>query len=124
MLARNPDAYDGKLIRVEALGLVSSSPTSSENWIIVVESGCAAADAWATVNFDPDSSQNPEVDEFVNSRTPEIREARVVIDGYFDERASLGCFSPRFGINNANVRFVSPVTSKPRPSMSGAQRGN
>lgn len=117
MLARNPAAYDGKLIRVEALGSVTSSPMFGENDIIIFEPGCAEPDAWASVRLDPDFKHNREVEEFITSQTPEIRDAKLVIEGLFDQWASLGCFSPRFGIRKAAVMLVSPVTSKPLPKM-------
>ena len=116
MLARNPAAYDGKLIRVEALGSVISSPMFGENDIMIFEPGCEEPAA-ASVRLDPDFKHNREVEEFVNSRAPEIRDARLVIEGLFDQRASLGCFSPQFGIRKATVMLVSPITSKPLPTM-------
>ena len=115
MLARNPAAYDGRLIRLEALGSVTSSPIFPENDIVIFESACEEPDAWASIQLDPELEQNREVEEFVNSRTPEIRDAVVAVEGQFDQWASLGCFSPRFGIRNATVTLLSPVTSKPLP---------
>lgn len=118
-LARNPAAYDGKRIRVEALGSVWSSPIFvGENYLIIAQPGCAEETAaLAGVRLDPDLKQNPEVDEFINSPTPEIREANLVVDGIFDEWATPGCYSPQFGIKNATVTLASPVTSKPLPEM-------
>ena len=65
----------------------------------------------------PDFEQNREVEEFVNSRAPEIRDAKLVVEGLFDQRATMGCFAPRFALRKATVRLVSPVTSKPLPKM-------
>jgi len=119
MLARNPAAYDGKIIRVrvEALGSVISSPIFPENDIFIFEPGCTELDAWASVRLDPDFEQNQEAAEFFNSRVPEIRDAKVVVEGQFDQRATMGCFAPRFALRKATVRLVSPVTSKPLPKM-------
>jgi hypothetical protein len=117
MLARNPAAYDGKIIRVEALGSVISSPIFHENDIFIFEPGCTELDAWASVRLDPDFEQNQEATEFVNSRAPEIRDAKVIVEGEFDQRATMGCFAPRLAIRKATVRLVSPVTSKPSPKM-------
>ena len=116
-LARNPAGYNGKLIRVEALSSVISSSIFPENDIIIVEPGCAEPDAWASVRLDPNFEQNREVEEFVNSRAPEMREAKVVLEGIFDQRATMGCFAPRFAIRNATVMLLSPITSKPLPKM-------
>jgi hypothetical protein len=117
-LAWNPAAYDGKLVRIEALGSVSSSLMVDQNYIIIFEPACAAeSSAWATIHLDPDLKVGPEVEEFVNSRAPEIREAKLVVQGRFDQWDTLGCFSPQFGIRNATVTLVSPVTSKALPQM-------
>lgn len=113
-LARNPEAYDGKFVRVEALGDVISSPLS-ENRIIIGEPECAEFNAWASIQLDCSLRLDPKVDEFVNSTKPEIRRATMVVEGQFDQWASLGCFSPRFGIKVASVRLVSSVTTEPLP---------
>lgn len=116
MLARNPAAYDGKRIRVEASGSVVSSTRVEENYLIIGEPGCLELNlAWAGVQLDPDFKQAREIDEFINSRTPEIRDAQVVVEGVFDQWATPGCFAPRFGIKNATVTLVSPVVSSPLP---------
>ena len=117
MLARNPAAYDGKTIRVEASGSVISSPNFPENAVLIFEPGCTELDAWASVRLDPDFEQNQEAAEFLNARAPEIRDAKVVVEGQFDQWATMGCFTPRFAIRKATVRLVSPVTSKPLPKM-------
>ncbi len=100
------------------MGLVWSSPIFGENNLIIGEAGCAEETAaLASVRLDPDVIQNPEVDEFLNSPTPGIREANLVVEGLFDEWATMGCFSPQFGIKNATVILASPVTSKPLPEI-------
>lgn len=116
-LARNPAAYDGKRIRVEALGLVLSSPRHHENSVFISEQGCSVSNAQAIVQLDPSFESSQEVDDFVNSHIPGIREANVVIEGLFDEWATSGCYGPQFGIKNATMKLVSPVTSKPLPKM-------
>lgn len=114
MLARDPAAYNGKRIRVEALGSVLSSPSFPENDILILESGCSEPNAaWASVRLDQDFQEDRQVHEFVNSRTLEIRDAQVVVEGLFDQWATMGCFGPRFGINNASLIVVSPITSRP-----------
>ncbi len=117
MLARDPGAYDGKTIRVEAEGSVISSSISGENFIIISETGCESPDAWASVALDGAKKASYEVNEFVNSPQSEVRNAKVVVEGQFDQWASLGCWSPRFGIKSAKVVLVSPVTSEPLPEM-------
>jgi len=117
MLAQNPAAYDGKLITIEAFGSVTSSPIFEENYVVIFEPGCAEPDAWASIQLDASEKQNPELEEFINSRTPEIREATLVVEGQFDQWASMGCFSPRFGIKAATVKLLSPVATKPLPAM-------
>lgn len=117
-LAANPAAYNGKPVTVEALGSVISSPRFDETYIIIVEPGCNEPNAWATIHLNPDLEHHRGVDDFVNSRTPEIREAKLVVEGLFDQWASPGCFSPQFAIRNATVTVVSPIVSKPLPRMS------
>lgn len=117
MLAHDPGAYDGKTIRVEALGSVISSPIFSEKSIIIFEPGCAESDAWASVGLNSSKKASNEVDEFVNCPRVEVRNAKVVVEGRFDQWASLGCFSPRFGIQSATVTLLSPVTSEPLPRI-------
>lgn len=114
-LALNPEAYDRKVIRVEALGSVTSSPVFSENYIIIAEPGCLESDGWASIQLDGLLKLDPKVDEFVNSTRPEIRRAKVVVEGRFDQWASLGCFSPKFGIKAARVTLISSVTTEPLP---------
>jgi hypothetical protein len=114
-LARTPGAYDGKLVRVEALGSVTSSPVFSESYVIIVEVGCSESDGWASVQLDGSSRLTTEADEFVNSTRPESRRAKVVVEGRFDRWASLGCFSPKFGIKGAQITIVSPVITEPLP---------
>jgi hypothetical protein len=115
MLASNPAAYNGQVVRVEALSSVIVSKVTNENFLTIFEPGCSAPDAVAMVELDPSNSSA--VAEFVNSKTPEIREAKLVVEGEFDPWATPGCFAPRFAIKDARVTLVSPVTSKPLPKM-------
>ena len=117
MLARNPGAYDGKIIRVQALGSVTSSDLYSERFLIIFEPGCAESDAWASVDLDGSDYGSHDVNEFVNSPTHEVRNAKVLVEGQFDQSATPGCFAPRFAIKHAAVTLLSPVTSKPLPKM-------
>ena len=115
MLARNPEAYDRKVVQIEALGSVISSPLFSDHAITIFESGCTEPDAWATIELKESYKATPEVDAFINSQQAEIRNARVVVVGQFDQWASMGCFSPRFGIKATSVRLISPATSEALP---------
>ncbi len=127
MLARNPGAYDRKVVQIEALGSVISSPLFSDHSIIIFESGCAEPDAWATVELKESYKPTPEVDAFINSQQAEVRKATVVIVGQFDQWASMGCFSPRFGIKASSVRLISPVTSEAvpkRPETTSSNAGS
>lgn len=117
MLAQNPAAYDQRLITIEAFGSVTSSPIFEENYVIIFELGCGEPGAWASIQLNPSEKRNPELEEFINSRPPEIRDAKLVVEGRFDQWASMGCFSPRFGIKAATVRLLSPVATKPLPEM-------
>jgi hypothetical protein len=127
MLAHDPGAYDRKVVQIEALGSVISSPIFSEHSIIIFESGCTEPDAWATIELKKSYEATPEVDAFINSQQPEIRNAQVVIVGQFDQWASMGCFSPRFGIKAISVRLISPVTSEAlpkKPEVTSHQAGS
>ena len=119
-LAGNPAAYDGKRVRVEAVGVALSSPFFSENDVVISEPGCGAPDAaWASVHLSPSFKSSPPIDGFISS-TPGVREARVVVEGRFHQSAPSLCYAPPFSIQNATVKPVSPVTSKPLPGI--AQR--
>ena len=116
-LARDPAAYHGKLITVEALGSVISSPLDSQNYLIIGEPGCGEPAAWASIELDQSLQLSRDVNDFINSTTTEIREATVVVEGRFDQWTTMGCFAPRFGIKTATVTLMSPVTTKPYPAM-------
>ena len=116
-LAQNPAAYDRKLITIEALGSVTSYPIFGENSIIIFEPGCAEPDAWAIIQLDRSEKRSHELEEFIDSPTPEIREAKLVVEGQFDQWATPGCYSPQFGIKAATVKLLSPVATKPLPPM-------
>lgn len=75
-IARNPAAFDGRRVRIEVSGSVLSSPRFHENSINVFELGCSESNAWASVQLNPNFEQSREVDEFVNSHAPEIRDAK------------------------------------------------
>ena len=127
MLAHNPGAYDRKVVQVEALGSVISSPLFTDHSIIIFESGCTESGAWATIELNKSYKPTPDVEAFVNSQQAEVRKARVVIMGQFDQWASMGCFSPRFGIKATSVRLISPVTSETlpkRPDATSTQSGS
>lgn len=112
-VAQNPSAYEGKLVRIEAFGSAISRPPSEWNSVYIYETGCTGGGVVSSVWLDSDFQPSLEVDEFVNSETPEIREAKVVVEGVFDE--VMGCFGPPFIVRNATVTLKSAVTSKPLP---------
>jgi len=64
----------------------------------------------------------PEVDEFINAPKEEYRNADVVIEGRFDQAATMGCFTPRFGITASSIRLLSPISSEPLPSRKQNER--
>jgi len=116
-LARNPGAYDGKAIRVKASASVISSSIFSENYISIYEPGCTEPDAAAVVKLDESYKRTSEVEAFINAPKEEIRNADIVIDGTFDQWATMGCFTPRFGLRATSITLLSPVSSGPLPSL-------
>jgi hypothetical protein len=119
-IARNPARYNGRLVRIETFGSVLSSRLIEENSVFIYERACSDTGLGtnAGVWLDPDFELSREADEFVNSRTPEIREAKVVVEGLFDQWATMGCFTPQFGIKDATLTLESPVTTLESPVTS------
>ncbi len=114
-IAQNPAAYNGKLVRIEAIGSVISSGLGDKNYLQIYQA-CKGDAVGSSVSLASDVQLSHEADEFINSQTLEIREARVVVDGVFNEWASLGCFTPQYGIKNATVTLKSAVISQPFPA--------
>jgi hypothetical protein len=117
MLARNPGAYDQKIVRVDAWASVISSHIFSSNYLLIYEPGCTEPDAGAIVELDESYKPSPELEAFINSPTQEIRNAEIVVVGHFNQWATMGCFAPRFGVMATSIRLLSPVSSAPLPKM-------
>lgn len=109
-LARYPDWYDGKVVRVEApaFGIYEG--------IIIIDESCNSPDAWAGVGIDRDYGQGSDAEAFINDSRPQIRKARIIVTGRFDPSASMGCFGPRFGIDATNIELKSAITFEPFPN--------
>jgi hypothetical protein len=115
-LSRNPGAYDGKVIRVKASASVISSSIFPSNYISIYEPGCAEPDAAAIVKletYEPTS----DVEAFINAPKEEIRNADIVIVGKFNQWATMGCFTPRFGLQATSITLLSPVSSEALPNL-------
>lgn len=118
-LARNPAAYQGKLVRIEASGSVLLSRVLQENYLIdIYEAGCDVPKASAIVQLEKNVTLSRETNEFINFQTEEIRSAEVVVEGVFDQRGERSiCFGPQFAIKSATLTVKSPVTSQLLPEM-------
>jgi hypothetical protein len=115
-IARHPDDYDHKTVRIRASADVISSDLSPRN-IIIYDLNCAPDDpAAAIVELSESNKLAPVVDTFVYDPKREVRKAEVIVSGVFDQWATMGCFTPRFGLNNARVELISPVTAEPLPT--------
>ena len=117
MLARDPGAYHQKVVQLRASAVVNSSPIFDSNYLIIGEEGCSEPDGWATIKLDESYKPSSEVEAFIDSPKPEIRQAEIVVVGQFDQAATMGCFAPKFGITATSIRLVSPVSSEPLPTM-------
>ncbi len=108
-LARHPEWYDHKVVRVEAAaeGLYEG--------IIISEDKCESRDAWAVIIRDDSFTPRPEVESFLVGFNHEFRKAKIVIVGRFDQNATMGCFGPRFGIRATSLELISPITVVPLP---------
>lgn len=115
-LASDPEVYDQSYVRITASATVISSQLS-EPIIFIYASGCQEPDAAAVVILDESYKLTPEVDEFINAPKEEFRNADVVIEGRFDQAATMGCFTPRFGITASSIKLLSPISSEPLASQ-------
>ena len=120
-LARDPDAYHQSYVRITASASVISSQLS-DPIILIYQAGCTEPDAGAVVIVDGSYKLTPEVDEFINAPKEEYRNAQVVIEGRFDQWATMGCFTPRFGITASSIRLLSPISSEPLPQRARTGR--
>jgi hypothetical protein len=115
-IARHPDIYDHKSVRIKASADVVSSDIAP-TYITIYDLNCGPDDpAGAVVELSESNKLEPAVDAFVNHPKREVRNADVVVSGVFDQSATMGCFTPRFGLRNAKVELTSPVTAKPLPT--------
>jgi hypothetical protein len=117
MLARSPGTYHRKIVRIEASASVISSKVFDSNSVIIYEPGCTEPDGWASIRLDESFKFSPELQAFIDSPKQEVRNAEIVVVGQFNQSATMGCFSPRFGISATSVRLLSPVSSAPLPRM-------
>ena len=108
-LAQHPEWYDQKVVRVEA------SASGIYEGVVISEDRCEAQDAQAVVMQDESFKPSPEVESFLVSPNREVRKARVLVVGRFDQNATMGCFGPRFGIRATSVELKSSVTVAPLP---------
>ena len=87
------------------------------NYIIIYDLNCAPDDpAGAVIDLNESNELAPVVDSFVNDPKREVRKAEVIVSGVFDQWATMGCFTPRFGLHNAKVELISAVTAEPLPT--------
>ena len=106
-LARHPEWYDQKVVKVEA------PATGIYEGVLIGDANCGAEGAAAVIMVDESYKPNPEVEAFLAGPTPSIRKADIVAVGRFDKEATMGCFGPRFGIHATRVELKSRVTVEP-----------
>ena len=106
-LARHPDWYDGKLVRVEAAG------SQYYGAVIISDDSCRADDAWAVVMLDESFQASPDLQVFLTDSRSETRKAQVLVTGRFNQNGTRGCYGPRFGIRGSDVELKSPVVFEP-----------
>lgn len=98
-LARHPDWYDGRVVRVAA-------PASSfYGFTMIVDEGCALDESAAVIMQDKGYIPTPEMQAFLADSGPLIKKADVVVVGRFDKHATMGCFSPKFGIVATDIEL-------------------
>lgn len=110
-LARHPDWYDGKIIRVEAPAIGAYSG------ITLYDEGCNPGESAAFIELDNGYLPKSEVRAFLVSSTPLIRKADVIVVGRFDKNASMGCFGPKFGIVATEIALQSTISFEPFPRV-------
>ncbi|MDX6613530.1 MAG: hypothetical protein QOD75_2716 [Blastocatellia bacterium] len=112
-LAHHRDWYHKRIVRVAA-------PASGlYEGVMIVDSGCRSSDSAAVIMLDESYVPQPEVQAFLQpilmDSEPQIRKADVVVIGRFDKNATMGCFSPEFGIRVTNVELKSAISTEPFP---------
>lgn len=112
-IARDPAAYDQKIIKVRASGWATSSDIY--RGASVYDLSCDTHPEGASVELDESYNPASDVYAFLNYPKEEVRKADVVVIGKFDQWASPGCWTAQFGIRATSIELISPVTSEPVP---------
>ena len=86
--------------------------------VLIGDSECDPNNSLASIVLAKDYVPKPEIQVFlqqpsVTDSEPQIRSANIVVIGRFDKHASMGCFTPEFGIRASNVELKSEVLIKP-----------
>jgi hypothetical protein len=112
-LAHHRDWYDKRIVRVAA------AASGVGEGIIVGDSRCDLSDAMAVIFLAKGYVPKPEIEAFLQpsgtESEPQIRSADVVVIGRFDKHATMGCFSPEFGIRVSNLELKSEVLVEALP---------
>ena len=110
-LAHHRDWYHKRIVRVAA---AASGVGES---VLIGDSGCDPNDSLAFIMLAKGYVPKPEIQAFlqpsVTDSEPQIRSANIVVIGRFDKHASMGCFTPEFGIWASNVELKSEVLIEP-----------
>ena len=111
-LAQHRDWYDKRIVRVAA-----AASGVGESVLIIGDSGCDPSASLAMIVLAKGYVPKPEIQAFlqpsVTDSEPQIRSANIVVIGRFDKHASMGCFTPEFGIRVSNVELKSEVMLEP-----------
>ncbi len=103
-LARHPDWYNGRIVRVAAPARNFYERT------IILDEGCNLEDSWAVVIEREGYLSNPEARAFLAPSETWIKKADMVVTGRFDKDATPGCYGPKFGIDATEVEVKQPVS--------------
>ncbi|MFZ0063725.1 MAG: hypothetical protein WAL47_16960 [Pyrinomonadaceae bacterium] len=110
-LAHHRDWFDKRIVRVAA------AASGVGEGIIVGDSRCDLSYAMAVIILAQGYVPKPEIEAFLQpsgtESEPQIRSANVVVIGRFDKHATMGCFSPEFGIRAFNPELKSNVLVEP-----------
>jgi hypothetical protein len=108
-IARDPDWYDGKSVRVQA------SASAFYGSVLISDMKCFGKEHTSVVMDIHNIAVSPEVGAFIDDSKPEIHDADILVIGRFDQNATPGCFGPRFGIHAVSVELRSAVKVKVWP---------
>jgi hypothetical protein len=106
-VARNPEPYHGKVIRVRA-----TLSFGSEGMYIVED--CDPVEALASLvelegSEGASSNAHSYVDEMLTDQTEfQVKKVDAIIVGRFDGGHSTGCWAPKYRIAATNIQKVSP----------------